>query len=164
MTEPSDVRDAWELTDVITRLRRSLRSSVRSDVPWESLPMAQVELLQRLSDEPGLGVSELAERQRLARNTVSNLVQQMVVAGLLERRGRDDDRRAVTLTVTDQGRAQLSSWQRANEDRVREALEDVGPDERTVIAVALPALHRFADKLEERSGQRDARPASGEEG
>lgn len=157
------MRDAWELTDVITRLRRSLRSSVRSDVPWESLPMAQVELLQRLTDEPGLGVSDLAERQRLARNTVSNLVQQMVVAGLLERRGRDDDRRAVTLTVTDQGREQLSSWQRANENRVRDALEDIGPDERTAIAAALPALRLFARKLEERAGHRDTRSSPGGE-
>ncbi len=155
---PPDVRDGWELTDVITRLRRSLRSSVRSDVPWETLPMAQVELLQRLADEPGLGVSELAERQRLARNTVSNLVQRMVVADMLERRARDDDRRAVTLTVTDHGREQLASWRRANEDRVHEALGDLGPDERTAIAAALPALHIFADRLEERSGQRTARP------
>ena len=96
--EGANSSDAWAFTDVITRLRRSLRASVRSDLPWESLPMAQVELLQRLTDEPGLGVSELAARQRLARNTVSNLVQQMVTAGLLERRGRDGDRRAVTLT------------------------------------------------------------------
>ncbi len=160
MMTASDVRDAWELTDVITRLRRSLRSSVRAELPWEALPMAQVELLQRLADEPGLGVSELAERQRLARNTVSNLVQQMVVAGLLERRGRDDDRRAVTLTLTERGHEQLALWRRANEDRVHDALEGLASGDRSAIAAALPALRAFADRLEERSDQSRAAVAS----
>lgn len=77
--------DAWSLTGVITRLRRVLRSSVRQEFPWESLPMAQVEVMQRLADEPGMGVSDLADRQRLATNTVSSLVQQMVTAGFVER-------------------------------------------------------------------------------
>ncbi|HKT56682.1 MAG TPA: MarR family winged helix-turn-helix transcriptional regulator [Microbacterium sp.] len=153
VTDGASAQDAWALTDVITRLRRSLRSSVRSDVPWESLPMAQVELLQRLAEEPGLGVSELAERQRLARNTVSNLAQQMVAAGLLERRGRDDDRRAVTLTLTDFGREQHAAWRRANEDRVHDALQDLGDEERAAITSALPALRLFAARLESRAAQ-----------
>lgn len=34
--------DAWSLTGAITRLRRVLRSSVRQEFPWESLPMTQV--------------------------------------------------------------------------------------------------------------------------
>ena len=38
------VSDASALTHVITRLRRALRRSIRSDYPWESLPMAQVEV------------------------------------------------------------------------------------------------------------------------
>src|SRR6478752_8784178 len=95
---------AWSLTGVITRLRRVLRSSVRQEFPWESLPMAQVEMMQRLADEPGLGVSGLASRQRLAVNTVSNLVQQMVTSGLVERLTRANDRRSVKLTLTDKGK------------------------------------------------------------
>ena len=103
---------AWSLTGVIARLRRVLRSSVRQEFPWESLPMAQVEVLQRLADEPGLGVSGLASRQRLAVNTVSNLVQQMVVSGLVERLTRPGDRRSVTLTLTGRGAAVLAAVER----------------------------------------------------
>lgn len=76
----------WPLADVVNRLRRILRSSIRSDFPWERLPMAQVEILQRLADEPGLRVTELAGRQKLAINTVSNVIQQTVLAGLVDRR------------------------------------------------------------------------------
>lgn len=143
---------AWLLTDVITRLRRTLRSRVREDVPWESLPMAQVELLQRLAEEPGLGVSELAERQHLARNTVSNLVQQMVTAGLLQRRPHGSDRRAVLLRLTDRGHERLLAWQEANERRVRRALEALPPQDREAIGLALPALRSLAGRLEAEAG------------
>lgn len=160
----SGPRDAWALTDIITRLRRSLRSSVRAELPWESLPMAQVELLQRLTDEPGLGVSELAERQRLARNTVSNLVQQMVSDGLLDRRGRADDRRAVVLTLTAAGHERLAAWQHANERRVQEALEDLGEEHRSAIAAALPALQSFAARLERHGELERETPAAPKEG
>jgi len=154
----SSPSDAWALTDIITRLRRSLRASVRAELPWESLPMAQVELLQRLTDEPGLGVSELAERQRLARNTVSNLVQQMVSDGLLDRRGRADDRRAVVLTLTRAGHERLSAWQQANARRVEEALEDLDEAQRSAIAAALPALRFFAAGLERHGELESERP------
>src|SRR6478736_6814642 len=85
-TAPAAHSDAWRLADVIARLRRTLRASIRSDYPWEKLPMAQVEILQRLEDEPGLRVNDIADRHRLAKNTVSQLVQQLVSAGLADRR------------------------------------------------------------------------------
>ena len=86
--------EIWALAEVVNRLRRVLRASIRSEYPWERLPMAQVEVLQRLAEEPGLRITELAARQRLAVNTVSNLIQQMVLVGLVERSGRRPERAA----------------------------------------------------------------------
>lgn len=140
--------DAWSLTDVITRLRRVLRSSVRHEFPWESLPMAQVEILQRLADEPDLGVSELAARQRLATNTVSSLAQQMVTSGLITRRPRPGDRRAVSLRLTATGTEMLASWQQANERRLGQALERLPLDQQKTVEGAVPALAALAGLLE----------------
>jgi DNA-binding MarR family transcriptional regulator len=154
MTSPaSEPGDAWGLTDVITRLRRTLRAGVREELPWEALPMAQVELLQRLADEPGLGVSELAHRQKLAKNTVSNLVAQMVSSGLLERRPSQTDRRAVLLSLTAEGGSRLLHWQQANEKRIRRALAALGADERDTINHALPALRALAARMEEEAAE-----------
>lgn len=153
LPEPSSepvraVGDAWSLTDVITRLRRILRSSVRHEFPWESLPMAQVEILQRLAEEPDLGVSELAARQRLATNTVSNLIQQMVVSELVSRAPRPGDRRAQNLRLTGTGAELLQSWQNANERRVASALSRLPSHRRTAIEEAIPALSDLATLLE----------------
>ncbi|MCI0141086.1 MarR family winged helix-turn-helix transcriptional regulator [Arthrobacter bambusae] len=140
--------DAWSLTGVITRLRRVLRSSVRQEFPWESLPMAQVEVMQRLADEPGMGVSDLADRQRLATNTVSSLVQQMVTAGFVERTPRPGDRRAVNLILTQTGTEILAAWQAANDRRLGQALERLPEAYQNVIENAVPALAALAALLE----------------
>lgn len=140
---------ARQLTEVVTRLRRVLRASIRDDYPWESLPMAQVELLQRLQDEPGLRISQLAGRQRLAVNTVSDLIQQLVVAGLVSRTGDTTDRRAVRLELTRTGQDRLRGWRQAHEQRLASALDALTADDRGAVLGALPALARLVDQLEQ---------------
>ncbi len=149
--------DAWSLTDVLTRLRRVLRSSVRHEFPWESLPMAQVEILQRLADEPGLGVSELASRQHLATNTVSGLTQLMVTAGLIERTPRAGDRRAVNLELSAHGTGILQSWQDANDLRLGRAMNRLPREDQDIIQGAVPALAALATLLETDEENRDER-------
>ena len=150
MVSPSEwaVGDAAAVAGLVTRLRRALRSSVRSEIPWERLPMAQVELLQRLQEEPGLRVSELAARQHLATNTVSNLVQQMVEDRLVERRPDPGDRRAFVVEPTSAGLKILRDWQQINARRIESALDTLAPGERDALTRALPALSRFVEALE----------------
>lgn len=152
--------DAWVLTDVVTRLRRVLRTSIRSDYPWETLPMAQIEILQRLRAEPGLRVNDLAERHRLANNTVSVLVQQLVVAGLVARTPDPADRRAVRLDLTDDGMRMLTEWQQAHERRFDAALDRLSVSERSALVAALPALSRLVDELERTESAPDTDSAS----
>jgi len=141
-------QDAWLLTEIVTRLRRVLRSSIRSDYPWEALPMAQIEILQRLLDEPGLGVNDLARRHRLANNTVSALVQQLVLADLITRDPLPTDRRAVQLNLTAEGIEVLTAWQDAHERRFEAALNHLDRSDRSAILAALPALSRLVDQIE----------------
>jgi len=167
-TAPKDPRtalDAWLLTEIVTRLRRVLRSSIRSDYPWETLPMAQVEILQRLRAEPGLRVNDLAVRHRLASNTISVLVQQMVLAELLTRTPDPTDRRAVRLNLTPDGVQILDDWQRAHETRFETSLGRLAAEDRSAVLAALPALSRLVDEIEnadnEQGSSRDAGYAGG---
>lgn len=111
--------------------------------------MAQVEVLQRLAEEPNLRVSELAQRHRLAPNTVSALIQQMVIAQLVTRVTDEGDRRAVVLRLTEFGRARLSGWREANQRRLTVALEQLTQQDRSAILLALPALAALAGELEQ---------------
>lgn len=142
--------DAWEFTTVITRLRRVLRAAIRSDIPWEALPMAQVEILQRLADQPGLRLRELAELHRLAPNTISNLIQQMVTDGLVARSADAEDRRAVTVALTPAGERRLGDWLAGHERRFDAALQALPARDQRAIAAALGPLTRLVGELERR--------------
>ncbi|WP_327676194.1 MarR family winged helix-turn-helix transcriptional regulator [Kitasatospora sp. NBC_00458] len=146
--ETAAVERARRLTDVVTRLRRTLRSSIRTDYPWESLPMAQVELLQTLAAAP-LRVGELAARQRLAPNTVSGLVGKLLEAGFVDRQADPGDRRTARIALTPAGRRQLDDWQHAHERRIATALDALSPDDRDAVMHALPALENLARALAE---------------
>ncbi|MCX4749785.1 MarR family transcriptional regulator [Kitasatospora sp. NBC_01287] len=146
MAEALAVVRAQRLTDVVTRLRRALRSSIRTDYPWESLPMAQVELLQTLAAAP-LRVGELAARQRLAPNTVSGLVGKLLDAGFVDRQADPGDRRTARIGLTAAGHQQLEDWQRAHERRIAGALATLSPADHDAVIAALPGLEQLATAL-----------------
>jgi DNA-binding MarR family transcriptional regulator len=141
--------DAEALTDVVNRLRRVLRAGIRTDYPWETLPMAQIELLQCLRDhEPtGIRVGEICIRLHLAPATTSGLVQQLVEAGTAMRQPDPDDRRASVVRLTTAGRRQLQEWQRAHERRLGNALSQLSVSQRAAVRAAVPALAALVDKL-----------------
>ncbi|WP_151483781.1 MarR family winged helix-turn-helix transcriptional regulator [Streptomyces albicerus] len=145
----AEASDARLLTEAVTRLRRALRASIRTDYPWETLPMAQVELLQVLGEHSPARISDLAARQRLAPSTVSGLIGQMITAGLVAREVDPADRRASVVTLTDAGRDQLAAWTTAHERRMDAALATLDETERAALSGALPALFRLAENLGE---------------
>jgi DNA-binding MarR family transcriptional regulator len=146
---PLQAGDAYTLTDVVARLRRVLRTSIRAEYPWEALPMAQVELLQSLSESAPARVGDLATRLRLAPSTVSGLISQMMAAGLVERGTDRSDRRVAVVELSPDGRRQLADWHAAHRNRIATALGDLDPRDRVAIDAALPALSRLVDRLAE---------------
>jgi len=141
--------DARALTDTVARLRRVLRTSIRTDYPWESLPMAQVEVLQLLQEIAPARVGDLASRLRLSPSTVSGLVGQLMNAGLVKRGTDPTDRRVAVVELTEAGSAQLAEWTGAHERRIAAALEQLGIVERYAISAALPALAQLVEHLAE---------------
>jgi DNA-binding MarR family transcriptional regulator len=141
--------DAGVLTEVVTRLRRVLRTSIRSEYPWESLPMAQVELLLALREGGPARIGELAARLTLAPNTISGLVQQLVEARLTARGPDRTDRRVAVVTLTPAGAAKLGEWELAHHRRLSAALAGLGTADQAAVRSALPALARLVEKLAE---------------
>ena len=100
--------DLDALADVVTRLRRALRRVVRSDVPFEALPMAQIEVMQLLAERPGLRAGEVGEALLLASTTVSTLIGALLTQDLIERQADPADRRAWRLLLTEDGETRLA--------------------------------------------------------
>jgi DNA-binding MarR family transcriptional regulator len=136
-----------ELTSVVTRLRRALRSSIRTEFPWEARPVAQIEVLQTLREAGGLRLGELAGRLHLAQSTISELVTVLADEGLVARDVDARDRRASVVRLTPAGRSQLTGWDAAHRRRIGRALRTLSPEDQAQIAAALPSLDRLVAAL-----------------
>jgi DNA-binding MarR family transcriptional regulator len=101
---PEQSSDTLTLSDrlrpVLLRLARELRREARA----VGVSPSQVSLLGEIKYSPGIGVNELAERERMSPAAMSGHVEKLVAAGFVLRTPSDQDRRRVGLTLTDEGR------------------------------------------------------------
>jgi DNA-binding MarR family transcriptional regulator len=136
-----------ELATVVARLRRVLRRTVRRTAV-DPLPPAASEVLISVAERPGVGVNEVADELRLAPNTVSTLVRQLVDRDLVVRSTDPVDRRAARLDITPAARARIEAHQDRRAETMERALAHLAPADREVLARAVPLLHRLTDALE----------------
>ncbi|MEU5851674.1 MarR family winged helix-turn-helix transcriptional regulator [Saccharopolyspora shandongensis] len=139
---------ADELTTVISTLRRVVRRSLRAELPMPDLRGAQVELLQVVEQQPGVGVAGAARQLRMAANSASTLVNQLARAGLLRRETDPADRRAVRLHLTDAAAHRVAAWRQARTRLVGDALAELSAADREAVADALRGLRALALALE----------------
>lgn len=139
---------------LLVGINRLVRRRLRRGVPEPRLRGAQVELLRLVGARPGLRVSEAAEELRLAGNSVSTLVRQLVGLGMLSREPDPQDGRAALLRVTPVATARLRAWEERRAALLREQLDRLSEEDRACLAAALPALRRLAANLHEEEAAR----------
>lgn len=140
---------AEDLMADVAALRRVTRRRLRATVPGPPLSGAQLELLRFVEAEPGTGVATAAHALRLAGNSVSTMVNQLVARGMLRREVDPADRRAARLVLTDAATGRLAAWRTARAELVGAALERLPATDRDAVRAALPALRRLLVELEE---------------
>ena len=103
--------------------------------------------------------SQLAGRLALARPTISNAVDQLVDRGYLSRATNPDDRRAIVLTVTDEGRAAIAAAERAVAERLAPAFDRLDDPEaviRTMEQVTAAVAEVRAERIKDAAKARQA--------
>jgi DNA-binding MarR family transcriptional regulator len=107
----------------------------------EPIEKAGVAVLHQLACHgDGLRLSDVAAEMQLDVSTVSRHVRHLEDAGLVERTGDPDDRRASLLNVTDAGRTTLQAAYDARARAIRTALAGWSDDERTTLTALLTRL------------------------
>ena len=97
-----NAQTADRLRPVLLHLARELRREVHAF----DLSGHQVSLLSQVEGQPGIGVSRLAELERVSKAAISTKVDRLIELELLERTPAED-RRCVVLTVTPAGKTVL---------------------------------------------------------
>ncbi|MGW3468538.1 MarR family winged helix-turn-helix transcriptional regulator [Saccharopolyspora sp. NPDC000995] len=139
---------ADELMTVIAALRRTVRRSLRAELPTADLRGAQVELLRVVEAQPGISVTAAALHLRMAANSVSTLVNQLARVGLLRRETDPDDRRAIRLNLTGTAAYRLAAWRQARTGLVGDALAELSTADQEAVSGALRGLHALVEVLE----------------
>ena len=101
---------ADELLGAMAAIRRAGRQRGGRPRELAALTSAQLELVRLLRRQPGLCVAEAAQELRLAPNTVSTLVRELVAGNVLERRVDEADRRVARLDLVPEMRRKLERW------------------------------------------------------
>ncbi len=136
-----------ELYRSLAGFRREVRRAVRSEFPAQLLTPSQVEVLGCVRRQPGIGVRDAASMLRLAPNTVSTIVGQLVDVGFLRRETDPDDARAVCLRLTAAGHRRVHAWRDRSTQTVDRALESLDAEERAALALALPAFRHLVEVI-----------------
>jgi DNA-binding MarR family transcriptional regulator len=134
---------AEELRPTILRLSRHLRREAQRG----GSSSLDAQLLGTLSEEPGLGVSELAEMEQMSRPAMSAHVKRLMQLGYLQREQAkgDADRRRVGLSVTRSGTSYLRTVNARREDWLTERLAELGRDDRTALDRAAKPLRMILE-------------------
>lgn len=131
---------AKTLRDAITRLGRRVRQAR----PVGDLTFSQLSALTSLQLAGALTPRELADVERVQPPTMTKIVGKLEEQGLVARTPHPTDRRQVILAATDQGRAVYAQYERARNEWLAQALEQLTPEERDTLAQAAEILQRVA--------------------
>jgi DNA-binding MarR family transcriptional regulator len=127
--------DAWiGLLETHKRLTRTLDAELDTR---HGLSISATEVLARLAAAEGgcMRLSKLAEQTGLSLSRISRIIDALAARGLLERRSRDDDARAVEAHLTSAGLTIARSAQASHMAAVQRVFFDrLSADELTVLA------------------------------
>ena len=135
---PNDL--AHQLQRLVLRLNRELRAQNAG----AGASNADAMLLAEVRHTPGLGVSELAAIENVARSVMSERVKRLELAGLIASHpALHEDRRRIALAITATGRALLESITARRRAWMAERLTALSADEREAVQAAVTSLERI---------------------
>jgi len=110
----------------------------------------EVSLLSTLSYGPRR-ISELAEFERLAQPTMTQLVKRLEQSGLLTRERQADDARVVLVTLTEAGRTAVEDFRAQASAALARCLTEMPDEQVDALAAATETLTRLVTLLQQRS-------------
>jgi DNA-binding MarR family transcriptional regulator len=105
-----------------------------------------VSLLVAVKYAPGIGIRELAARERVSPPAMSNHVDRLERDGLVARTPSVEDRRRVGLSLTDEGRRVLRRVRSRRTAWLASRLARLTPEELEAVEAAIGPLLRLLDE------------------
>jgi DNA-binding MarR family transcriptional regulator len=140
-TPPDIVALAETLRPALLRVSRRLRLEAQK----VGLSAQDALLLGHITKNPGVGVSALADAEKITRPTMSAHIKRLEAEGLVARRNDAEDGRRSGLTITPAGMRKLELIRRERNDWLAARLARLSPRERALIEAAAEPLLRLVE-------------------
>jgi DNA-binding MarR family transcriptional regulator len=127
------------LRPVLLRVGRELRREARA----VGVSPEQVALLVAIKYDPGIGIRELAARERVSPPAMTKHVDRLERDGLVDRTPSDDDRRRVGLTLTPEGHRVLRRVRSRRTAWLASRLRELDDQELAAIEAAVEPLGKL---------------------
>ena len=140
---PTALTSASETTELANRLRPvllKLARELRREIHSLGVTGGQVSLLVQIKYSPGIGVRELAARERISVPGMSKFVARLEEAGLIQRAPVGGDKRRVGLTLTTDGHRVLRSVRSKRTAWLAARLRTLDDDQLAAIDAAIEPL------------------------
>lgn len=138
---PDDLAD--RLAVAVLRLSRKLRREAQR----AGASALDVMLLATLKHQPGMGVSELADREQMSRPAMIEHLRRLEAAGWIVRQETpaDGDRRRVGLEITDSGEAALAAIRRERAEWLARRLEGLSDADLAALEAVIEPLNHVVE-------------------
>jgi DNA-binding MarR family transcriptional regulator len=143
---PASAEDFLVAFETMAQAVRRARGAVAQDTPGR-LTLSQYSLLLPLSYSDTARVSDLAAGAGIAPSTASRILDALERRAIVRRARSEEDRRGVTVTLTEHGRAALGQQHEWMRGRQLEFFEDLPEDEQTLVSDLLVRLAALIDEL-----------------
>jgi DNA-binding MarR family transcriptional regulator len=145
-SSPASAEDFLVAFETLAQAVRRARGAVAQDAPGR-LTLSQYSLLLPLSGADTARVSDLAAGAGIAPSTASRILDALERRAIVRRTRSVEDRRGVTVTLTDHGRATLDQQHEWMRGRQLEFFDDLPGEERQLVADLLVRLAALIDEL-----------------
>jgi MarR family transcriptional regulator for hemolysin len=134
-----------EVLDVVPLAMRAIRAQLRKHGAKE-VSVPQFRTLAYLNRHEGTSLSDVAEHIGLTLPSMSALVDSIVMKGLVIRQTHPEDRRRMTLALTERGRATLRVAHEAAASYLEKKIGQLSATERATVIEAMQVLKRIFRK------------------
>ena len=128
MPEPTQ-EQIEQLTRAFERFTRRFKVAEAAAAADNALNALDAQTLVFIADNPGCGMGDVARYLNVAMTTMSSAVDRLVKKALVDRRRPEDNRRAVALTASKQGRLVVEEHVAGYREACRMMLRALDPAE-----------------------------------
>jgi DNA-binding MarR family transcriptional regulator len=138
----SPYRCSQQVLEAVPLVMRAIREEMRSHrTPDVSVP--QFRALAFLKRHEGASLSDVAEHIGLTLPSMSKMIDGLVARNLVRRETRPDDRRCLTLSLTEAGRAMQDSARAATQSSLAERFAALSPSDLARVSQTMEILQRL---------------------